>query len=138
MGLPCAHIIKEYLATSKILNLHDIHKHWWIERDILPQQDLVEDNQFEQLLEEFNNAREELLRMIQEPPSHLLDPTITRTRGRPTGARNEPKSSTRRIPSAFELQELRTTGRKCRTVTMLAIIVEAAPIVISQVENLFD
>ncbi|CAG8727237.1 13907_t:CDS:2 [Gigaspora margarita] len=71
-------------------------------------------NQFEQLLEKVNqiykswlvlqqtNAREELLRMIQELLSHLLDPTITCTRGCPTRAES------------------------MEHITMLAIIVEPA------------
>ncbi|CAG8615011.1 927_t:CDS:10 [Gigaspora margarita] len=92
--LLCAHTIKEkYLASSQLLNLHNFHQQWWSDRDILLQQNLViEDDQLEQLLEEFNN-------------NIILD--------RPTGSRNDSKSSTQRIHSAFELQELRVTNRKC-------------------------
>ncbi|CAG8711254.1 8098_t:CDS:1, partial [Racocetra fulgida] len=54
----------------------------------LSHQNLAEDNQIEPLLEEFYRkyefwlvlqqakAREEILRMIQEPTTQLLDPTI--------------------------------------------------------------
>ncbi|CAG8826835.1 8438_t:CDS:1, partial [Racocetra persica] len=90
----------------------------------LPQQGLVEDNQIEQLLEEFyqqyqtwmvpqqTRARDKLSKIIKEQPMHLLDPTIAHTREWPVGSRNDIQSSTHRISSAFELEELKTTSRK--------------------------
>ncbi|CAG8517766.1 14307_t:CDS:2 [Gigaspora rosea] len=54
MSLPCTHMIERRLAAHQILNLYNINQHWWIDRSILPQQDLTEDDQLEQLLEKFN------------------------------------------------------------------------------------
>ncbi|CAG8763074.1 33004_t:CDS:1, partial [Racocetra persica] len=54
-------------------------------------------------------ARDELWKMINEQPMHLLDPTVAHTRGRPAGSRNNTKLSTQRIPSAFKLEESKTT-----------------------------
>ena len=30
MGLPCKHIIKDYLYNNQILELHNFHQYWWI------------------------------------------------------------------------------------------------------------
>ncbi|CAG8738152.1 44580_t:CDS:1, partial [Gigaspora margarita] len=75
-----------------ILNLYNINQHWWIDRSILPQQDLTEDNQLEQLLEKFNQqynawtvsqqtkAQDKLSKMIEEQPTNILDSTIAYTK----------------------------------------------------------
>lgn len=127
MGLPCAHIIQERLANNQLLDLNDIHQHWWINNYHLPLQSQVEneDNSLSQLLEEFRQqytswsvsqqevAQNKLVSLIREPSTVLLDPTVQRTKGRPAGSLNKIQSSTRRNPSAFEIEDTRTNGRKC-------------------------
>ncbi|CAG8696391.1 10298_t:CDS:2 [Cetraspora pellucida] len=88
MGLPCAHVIQECFAANKSLNLTDIHQHWWIENRQLTLQ---------------NNSESESF-------IPLLDPKVQRTRGRPVGSSNKSLTSTKRNPSAFELEE---NGRRC-------------------------
>ncbi|CAG8745445.1 10654_t:CDS:2, partial [Racocetra fulgida] len=99
--------------------LCDIHHQWWIEKE---QSLMVENYPFDQVLNELRQkynsllapqqeiVQAKLLKMIQEPPPLLLEPTIARTRGRPTGSQNNTSLSTRRISSAFE-KELKTTAR---------------------------
>ena len=91
MGLPCAHTIREYLVTNQSLNLADIHQHWWIEGHRL-------------LLQNNSEAK---------PSMSLLDPKVQRTRERPVGSCNVIRASTKRNPSAFELEEINTNSRKC-------------------------
>ncbi|CAG8517934.1 46487_t:CDS:2 [Gigaspora margarita] len=86
MGLPCAHIIKRHLVAHQILNLYDINQYWWIDRSILPQQNLTENNQLKQLLKNLIN-------------------NIMLGQGRP-------QSSTKRLLLVFELEELKTTSQK--------------------------
>ncbi|CAG8653584.1 16734_t:CDS:1 [Cetraspora pellucida] len=122
MGLLCAHIIKERFATCQSLSFCDIYKHWWIKKE---QSLEIENDQIEQVLKEFHQkydfwlvlqqekARAKLLKMIQEPPLLLLEPTITCTRERLTESQNDAQSSTQRISSVFEREELKTTAKKC-------------------------
>ncbi|CAG8841462.1 10257_t:CDS:2, partial [Gigaspora margarita] len=79
---------------------------------------------FQEFTQEYNSwpipqqvvARNRLVEIIKEPPMLLSDPIVQQTRGRPVGSQNKSnkaQTSTKRDPSAFELEEARLSGRKC-------------------------
>jgi MULE transposase domain len=98
MGLPCAHQIEQRLRENQVLQLEDIHQHWYYNPRIVPTMDPL-----------------------------LLDPAIAQTRGRPM-ANGQPSryrvnratkarqtmSSTRRNPSRFE-QVVKVVERTTRS-----------------------
>ncbi|BBN09862.1 hypothetical protein Mp_4g23330 [Marchantia polymorpha subsp. ruderalis] len=118
MGLPCAHAVRDILATPPgRFQMEHFFEHWWLDRpapaaagngtrdlvavmenvaarhDLLPphQQRLLQD-QLEVL------SQEQVTAPVQDPP-------MRRPRGRPRGARGRrapADNSTRRDPSAFE------------------------------------
>jgi hypothetical protein len=98
MGLPCAHQIQQRLRENQVLQLEDVHQHWY-----------------------YN------LRIAFSMDPLVLDPAIAQTRGRPAADVQPPKrktnratkarqaiSSTRRNPSRFE-QVARVAKRTTRS-----------------------
>jgi hypothetical protein len=80
MGLPCFHTIWERTKDGGVIRVQDLHPHWLYDRS-------VELNQGPPLLQ-------------------VLNPVVTRRKGRPKGAMGrgkQPESSTKRLASAFEL-----------------------------------
>ncbi|CAG8760495.1 25026_t:CDS:2, partial [Cetraspora pellucida] len=69
--------------------------------------------QYIQIVLQQTRAHNKLSKIIKEQPMHLLDPTVAHTRKRPIESRNNTQTSTQRIPLAFELEESKTTSRKC-------------------------
>ena len=121
MGLPCKHIIEDYLNNSQSLKLDDFNQHWWI----YDQQTISEDIQnplkqkWQDLTEQFQSwpAHQQAtvlsqLTNIMNEPIQLQNPQISRTRGYPIGALNNQQSSTKRNPSTFELVD-NSNNRRC-------------------------
>jgi hypothetical protein len=129
MGLPCSHLISERITNNQTLQQADIHEHWWIQgRHLEFLGDLTRpvngDHTDLQLLLQFLTqqyqfwpphqqaaARTQLEELSSAPPDVLENPAISRSRGRPVGARNRSEGSMQRDPSAFELVERRP--RQC-------------------------
>jgi hypothetical protein len=125
MGLPCKHIIQDYLNRDQTITLEDFHEHWWIYDHTSPQEHISEDIQnplkhkWQELSEQFQSwstyqqaiALPKLTKIINEP-IQIQNPKVQKTRGRPTGALNHQQSSTKRNPSAFEQVDNSST-RKC-------------------------
>ena len=103
MGLPCAHQIQELLQQSQVLQLDNIHQHWYLKPQIpVTMQPLV------------------------------LDPVVAHTRGRPaappksknncltrvaTRSTHQAASSTQRNASAFEQVGMCTQRQAARVET---------------------
>jgi hypothetical protein len=81
-GLPCMHVIHRKMYAMEPLQMSDINRHWWLNRDFA------------------------VSSIVGNRPL-LLDPRISRSKGRPQGAIvvAEDNNSTQSLPSAFEVSE---------------------------------
>ncbi|CAG8787982.1 3145_t:CDS:2 [Gigaspora margarita] len=128
--LPCAHIIQEHLTANQILSIDNVYHHWWIEGLKLPLQSQLRTTEnsliplFQEFTQEYNSwpipqqvvAQNRLVEIIKEPPMLLSDPIVQQTRERLVSSQNKSnkaQASTKRNPSAFELEEAQLSGRKC-------------------------
>ncbi|CAG8796036.1 10373_t:CDS:2 [Cetraspora pellucida] len=86
MGLPCAHIIQNFMSNRN-LTLDDIHKHCWIQNR-MPLPSVKNEDALETILQNLQTTRESLNNMINTPVIVLKNPQIIHTRGHPTGSSN--------------------------------------------------
>jgi MULE transposase domain/FAR1 DNA-binding domain len=132
MGIPCSHIIKNYLELSQPIEIEKIEKQWWItnlEDHQVFIQTGVQENNIDLILGSvrclYENStpyeKATIINSIAELtnvqlPNTLSNPIVQRIKGRPAGSLNNrnilPLSSTRRDPSLFEHVEA-ALGRKC-------------------------
>ncbi|CAG8502740.1 2637_t:CDS:2, partial [Scutellospora calospora] len=126
MGLPCSHVIQEFLDNNKCLQLDDFHQHWWIQQRQLSQQESSETEvslryKWEEYSQKFDSLplyqKSTILGIMssifQESTVIVQDPQVQPTRERPVGAKNRPQPSTKRDPSTFELIISKNYNRKC-------------------------
>ncbi|CAG8566317.1 15593_t:CDS:1 [Cetraspora pellucida] len=106
IGLPCSHIISECLATGQLLQLNDIHEHWWIQGrcfEFLEDPACLADNSHNDLqpllqclIQQYKfwpshqqaAVRAQIKELGHTPSMVLKDPVTTKTWGRPIGAKN--------------------------------------------------
>ena len=90
-SLPCYHTIWERISNGGVILLSDIHRHWHYERPIL----------------DVATSTSTTLPTPPPPSRPILNPVRLRGKGRPRGALGGvlriAESSTRRLPSSFEL-----------------------------------
>jgi hypothetical protein len=89
MGLPCHHEIRDRLQQQDVLHLSDIHERWHFTKPTLSTMSVA----------------------IGRPL--LMNPRIVKSKGRPK--KSNGKSSTRRDPSAFEVEVARERSRRGAT-----------------------
>jgi MULE transposase domain len=125
-GIPCRHIIKNMISQNLKLSRENFHKHWWLDRNNNEIINNEESNQdlttcLTRILTESvnwptylkNHFCKGILSLEDRLKVHLKNPSITQTRGRPSGSNNILDNSTRRELSAFEYVEENTRPRRC-------------------------
>lgn len=89
LGLPCAHVIQERLATTSCLLIADVHPHWRFDKSDVST----------------------IIAATNDSLLHIYDSEVVRTRGRPMGSENRTRreeafeESTIRQPSQFQQVE---------------------------------
>jgi hypothetical protein len=123
-GLPCKHHISQCLINKTAIALDTVHPQWLLNEnpfdgsgidvtDSSPLETFV--HKIAQLVHsgdpQVGSLVARLSNVIENPHSTVRDPVIvTKTRGRPPGAKNK-NTSTKRDPSRFEYVEKRKRGR---------------------------
>lgn len=120
LGLPCSHVIERRLADTANggrLKLEDVHYHWHFKK---PERHYKEPSAEEFI--DVDDEYDEQPEPVREPLLDIVNPAVVKSKGRPRGALNKPKSSTatrnrqaeaqrafdnstRRLPSGFEHRE---------------------------------
>ena len=132
MGIPCSHMIKNYLGLSQSIEIEKIAKQWWIinlEDHQVSIQNSIQENNINSILENLKSLYENstpyeqatIINSVAELANiqlsnTLSNPIVQKTKGRPTGSLNNrsniPLSSTQRDPSLFEYVEA-ALGKQC-------------------------
>jgi hypothetical protein len=114
-GIPCAHILEQKLRNLILLEKEDFIQQWWLDGTLDNNPDGSFENEIQRvqtLAQAGGNAANSLLAQLHSVgnPTGILNPTTSRSKGRPRGAKNKK----RREPSGFEHVEGNSSGRRCK------------------------
>ena len=117
MGIPCAHAIKQKLASKEQVRVSDFRSHWWIQQSSVKIANaLPSDKSLDDVLANISELRQNLaqhqrqivrkmvLDMVEKDGvACVANPQVILTRRRPEGSVNRKAyNTTRRDPSSFE------------------------------------